>query len=153
MNSPLPPTSTDQRIFSTFSLSVPLTIAERHAANRLLRYSKRMLPGTPSPRSRPLPARYPRLHLPSRPLTLWRLPFPFSFQQCNQRPKFQNFEFCGKNCASAWQLANGGSNGNPKSTGNAPSQSTPNIQIPTKLLSHIRTFLRLHRFIRMATKI
>ena len=67
------------------------------------------------------------------------------FQQCNQKPKFQNFEFCGKNCAATWQLAHGSSNGtaNPptkKPTGNVIGQVLPNVQIPPQLLGQIRTF-------------
>ena len=80
---------------------------------------------------------------------------PLASQQCNQKPKFQNFEFCGKNCASTWQLAHGNSNGNPnppakKPAGNVPAQISTNtqLQIPSQLLAAIRTSCRFHRLFR-----
>lgn len=61
-------------------------------------------------------------------------------KQCGQKPKFQNFEFCGKNCANTWQLARGGSNGNPNPPllgGSLTGQAMGSIQVPNQLLNGI----------------
>jgi len=65
-------------------------------------------------------------------------------KQCNQRPKFQNFEFCGKSCASTWQLAYGGSSGNPNPAGNVAGQTTANKllgKIPQPLQAKLQAVL------------
>jgi hypothetical protein len=49
-------------------------------------------------------------------------------QQCQQKPTFPNFDFCGKHCASLWQANHPDANAGPTTQSNKPSSGLLNFK-------------------------